>query len=216
MRAIAGTRMVLGVDRLDYTKAHLLERISAFGTLLERYEAWRGKVCLVQIAVPSRADIPEYAEQRARVESIVARVNADYGAGDWVPIRYLYRSYGRAELTHLYRAADVGYVTPLRDGMNLVAKEYVAAQDPERPGVLLLSRFAGAAEELREALLTNPWDREGMAHDLDVALRMSAEERLRRHASLLETVSRNTALTWAESFLAALEGPGSPVARLTT
>jgi alpha,alpha-trehalose-phosphate synthase [UDP-forming]/trehalose-phosphatase len=215
VRAIAGTRMVLGVDRLDYTKG-IPERISAFGTMLERYEAWRGKVCLVQIAVPSRADIPEYAEQRARVESIVARVNADYGAGDWVPIRYLYRSYGRAELTHLYRAADVGYVTPLRDGMNLVAKEYVAAQDPERPGVLLLSRFAGAAEELREALLTNPWDREGMAHDLDVALRMSAEERVRRHASLLETVSRSTALTWAESFLAALEGPGTPVARLTT
>ena len=205
LRAIGAARMVLGVDRLDYTKG-IPERMAAFGMLLERYAEWRGKVCLVQVSVPTRADIPEYAEQRTQVENVVGRINGDFGAGGWVPIRYLYRSYGRPELAQLYRGADVGYVTPLRDGMNLVAKEYVAAQDPQKPGVLLLSRFAGAADELRDALLTNPWDREGTARDLDLALRMPADERARRHASLLEVISRNTALTWAENFLAALDG----------
>jgi trehalose 6-phosphate synthase len=204
MRGIGRAAMVLGVDRLDYTKG-IPERIAAFGLLLARYPDWRGKACLVQISVPSRADIPEYAEQRTQVENTVGRINGEHGAGDWVPIRYLYRSYGRSELSQLYRSADVGYVTPLRDGMNLVAKEYVAAQNPERPGVLLLSRFAGAADELKDALLTNPWDAEGTARDLDVALRMAPEERASRHASLLAVVSRSTALTWAEDFLSALE-----------
>jgi trehalose 6-phosphate synthase len=204
MRAIGPARMVLGVDRLDYTKG-IPERISAFGSMLEQFPEWRRNACLVQVSVPSRADVPEYAEQRSRVENIVGRINGEYAEGDWVPIRYLYRSYGRSELSQLYRAADVGYVTPLRDGMNLVAKEYVAAQDPQRPGVLLLSRFAGAAQELRDALLTNPWDPEGTARDLDQALKMPIEERKRRHASLLDVISKTTALTWAEQFLTALE-----------
>ncbi|HEY8039787.1 MAG TPA: trehalose-6-phosphate synthase, partial [Polyangiaceae bacterium] len=140
----------------------------------------------------------------------VGRLNGEYGEGDWVPIRYLYRSYGRRELSQLYRAADVGYVTPLRDGMNLVAKEYVAAQDPQKPGVLLLSRFAGAADELTDALITNPWDPEGTARDLGVALGMPAEERLRRHTALMGVISRTTALTWAEDFLKALGDTRSP------
>jgi trehalose 6-phosphate synthase len=195
--------LVLGVDRLDYTKG-IPERIDAFGRLLELFPAWRKNVSLVQVSVPSRADIPEYAEQRTLVENAVGRINGEFGEADWVPIRYLYRSYGRAQLSELYRLADVGYVTPLRDGMNLVAKEYVAAQDPRDPGVLLLSRFAGAAEELRDAVLTNPWYASGTARDLDRALRMPVEERLRRHAALLEIVSRTTALTWAEDFLTAL------------
>jgi alpha,alpha-trehalose-phosphate synthase [UDP-forming]/trehalose-phosphatase len=203
VRAIGPSRLVLGVDRLDYTKG-IPERIDAFGRLLELFPEWRRNVSLVQVSVPSRADIAEYAEQRTLVENSVGRINGEFGQADWVPIRYLYRSYGRAQLSELYRLADVGYVTPLRDGMNLVAKEYVAAQDPKDPGVLLLSRFAGAAEELRDAVLTNPWDPEGTARDLDRVLRMSDEERTRRHASLLETVSRTTALTWAEDFLAAL------------
>jgi trehalose 6-phosphate synthase len=203
MRAIGAARMVLGVDRLDYTKG-IPERITAFGSLLEQYPEWRRNACLVQVSVPSRADIPEYAEQRSRVENIVGRLNGDYGEADWVPIRYLYRSYGRSQLSELYRAADVGYVTPLRDGMNLVAKEYVAAQDPKKPGVLVLSRFAGAAEELRDALIVNPWDPEGTARGLDQALKMPLEERARRHAKLLEVISKTTAITWAEDFLAAL------------
>jgi alpha,alpha-trehalose-phosphate synthase [UDP-forming]/trehalose-phosphatase len=204
LQAITGRRLVLGVDRLDYTKG-IPERLTAFGRLLATCPEWRRKVCLVQVSVPSRADVPEYAQQRARVEQIVGNINGDFGEADWVPIRYLYRSYGMDVLAQLYRAADVGYVTPLRDGMNLVAKEYVAAQDPERPGALLLSRFAGAADELDAALLTNPYDVEGMARDLDRALRMDLRERRERHAFLRAAVERTTALTWAEDFLRALQ-----------
>ena len=121
-----------------------------------------------------------------------------------MPIRYLYRSYNHVQLAHLYRAADVALVTPLRDGMNLVAKEFVAAQDPAKPGVLLLSRFAGAAAELTDAVLTNPYHVDSLARDLDTALRMPHEERLARHGRLLSAVTRTTALTWAEGFLQAL------------
>jgi trehalose-6-phosphate synthase len=164
---------------------------------------WRGRVSPVQIYVPSRADVPEYAEQRRRIENIVGRVNGEYGEAAWVPVRYLYRSYSHAQLAELYRAAAVGYVTPLRDGMNLVAKEFVAAQEPAEPGVLL-SRFAGAAAELTDAVLTNPWHADGMARDLDRALRMELAERQERHRRLLAVVSRTTATTWAEDFLEAL------------
>jgi trehalose 6-phosphate synthase len=125
------------------------------------------------------------------------------GAGH--QLRHLYRTYGRNQLAQLYRAADVGYVTPLRDGMNLVAKEYVAAQDPASRGVLLLSRFAGAAAELRAAVLTNPYHRDGMARDLDRALRLPLEERRARYQELYAAIARSTAVTWAEDFLAALE-----------
>ncbi len=202
-RSLGECQLVLGVDRLDYTKG-IPERIEAFGRLLEIHPEWRRRVCFVQVSVPSRAEIDEYAEQRSRIENSVGRINGTFGEADWVPIRYLYRSYGRSELNELYRTADVGYVTPLRDGMNLVAKEFVAAQDPMEPGVLLLSRFAGAAEELTDALLTNPWDIEGVVHDLDRALRMPLAERKVRHTALLEVVSRRTALNWAQDFVRAL------------
>ena len=203
LRAIAPSRLVLGVDRLDYTKG-IPERLEAFGRLLELYPEWRGRVSLVQISVPSRADVPEYAEQRQRIETIVGRINGEYGEAAWVPVRYLYRSYSHAQLAELYRAAAVGYVTPLRDGMNLVAKEFVAAQEPAEPGVLLLSKFAGAAAELKDAVLTNPWHADGMARDLDRALRMELAERQERHHNLLAVVSRTTATTWAEDFIEAL------------
>ncbi len=203
MRSLGHSRLVLGVDRLDYTKG-IPERLIAFGKLLHRFPEWRGKVSLVQVSVPSRADVPLYAEQRASIESIVGRINGELGEAAWVPIRYLYRSYGKSQLTQLYRAASVGYVTPLRDGMNLVAKEYVAAQDPENPGVLLLSQFAGAAVEMRDAVLTNPYHADGMARDLDRALRMDLDERKSRHAKLLVGVQRSNAVTWAEGFLDAL------------
>ena len=204
LRDVGDRKLVVGVDRLDYTKG-IPERLEAFGRMLAAHPSWRGRVCLVQVSVPSRADVPEYAAQRAAVESIVGRVNGEYSETGWVPIRYLYRSYGIDVLAQLYRAAHVGYVTPLRDGMNLVAKEYVAAQAPEDPGVLLLSRFAGAAEELRAAVLTNPYDGSGMAEDLARALAMPLEERRARHAALLAVVSGTTAVTWAERFLEQLE-----------
>lgn len=203
MRSLGDAALVLGVDRLDYTKG-IPERLIAFGRLLEMKPEWRRRVSLVQVSVPSRADVPLYAEQRATIESIVGRINGEFGEASWVPIRYLYRSYPHAQLAQLYRAARVGYVTPLRDGMNLVAKEYVAAQDPENPGVLLLSQFAGAAVEMRDAVITNPYHADGMARDLDRSLRMSHEERKARHVRLLATVQRSNAVTWAEGFLDAL------------
>jgi trehalose 6-phosphate synthase len=203
LRAIAPSRLVLGVDRLDYTKG-ITERLDAFGRLLELYPEWRGRVSLVQISVPSRADVPGYAKQRRHIENTVGRINGEYGDAAWVPVRYLYRSYSHAQLAELYRAAEVGYVTPLRDGMNLVAKEFVAAQNPAQPGVLMLSKFAGAAAELKDAVLTNPLHRDGMARDLDRALRMESVERQERHRKLLAVVSRTTAATWAEDFVEAL------------
>jgi trehalose 6-phosphate synthase len=204
LQAVAGTRLVLGVDRLDYTKG-IPERLEAFARLLTRFPEWRRKVSLVQISVPSRADVLEYQEQRHRVEAAVGRINGEFGEADWMPVRYLYRSYRRDQLSRFYRAADVCLVTPLRDGMNLVAKEFVAAQVPDQPGVLMLSRFAGAAAELTDAVLTNPFHPDGMAADLDRALRMPATERRERHARLLAAVHRSTAITWAEAFVTALE-----------
>lgn len=198
------SRKILGVDRLDYTKG-IPERLLAFGRMLELFPEWRGKTSFLQVSVPTREDVPEYAEQRSRVETVVGRINGEFGEADWVPIRYLYRSYSRDQLAFLYRSADVGCVTPLRDGMNLVAKEYVAAQNPENPGVLVLSSFAGAAQEMPDAVLTNPWYVDGLARDLDRALRMPLEERKSRHARLLASVTRSTALTWARDFLTTLE-----------
>ncbi len=205
LQSISPSRLILGVDRLDYTKG-IPNRLLAFGRMLELFPEWRGKVSLVQVSVPSRADIPDYAEQRSLIEAAVGRINGEYGEARWVPVRYLYRSYERNQLSQLYRAADVGYVTPLRDGMNLVAKEYVAAQDVANPGALLLSRFAGAAEEMKDAVLTNPYHQDGMARDLDRALRMPLAERQERHGKLLAVVSRTTAVSWAEEYLRALEG----------
>jgi alpha,alpha-trehalose-phosphate synthase [UDP-forming]/trehalose-phosphatase len=196
-------RLMLGVDRLDYSKG-VPERLEAFERLLERHGEWRGRVCFVQISVPSRADIPEYAELRDRVEHLVGRINGRFGEANWVPVRYLYRSYDHGVLAQLYRIADVGVVTPLRDGMNLVAKEFVASQDADRPGVLVLSRFAGAANELSDAILANPYHRDGLADDLHRALSMPADERRRRHAALLATVLARTPRGWAAEFLAAL------------
>jgi trehalose 6-phosphate synthase len=204
MRAgLGGRKLLLGVDRLDYSKG-VPERLEAFERLLERHARWRRQVTMVQVSVPTRADVPAYAELRQRVENLVGRINGRFGDADWVPVRYLYRSYDHAVLAQLYRAADVAVVTPLRDGMNLVAKEFVAAQDPAQPGALVLSRFAGAAESLRDAVLTNPYHRDGLADDLDRALAMPLEERRARHARMLAAVLGCTAEGWAASFLTAL------------
>jgi len=198
---IGSRRLLLGVDRLDYSKG-IPERLDAYERMLDRTPEWRGKVTLVQIAVPSRAELPDYVELRSRIESMVGRINGKYGETDWVPIRYLYRSYDHQVLAQLYRMADVALVTPLRDGMNLVAKEFVAAQDPSHPGVLVLSQYAGAAEELSAALLTNPFHPEGLASDIERALRMPVEERLQRHRSLSAVVTgAGTPATWASEYL---------------
>jgi trehalose 6-phosphate synthase len=202
-RMARGRRIVIGVDRLDYTKG-LVERCRAFEIFLREHPEWHDRVTYLQIASPSRANLPEYQSERAELENLVSRINGELGRIDWMPMRYIHGSYSRDELARFYRQADVALVTPLRDGMNLVAKEYVAAQRPDQPGVLILSRFAGAADSLREALRVNPYVPAECAGALATALAMGPEERRRRHEALLERVRAESAAAWAESFLAAL------------
>lgn len=193
-------KIILGVDRLDYTKG-IPQRILSFEALLKNHPFYRNKVCMFQICAPSRSRVPEYIAQKETVESNVGRINGEYADYDWVPIRYLYRSYPQDHLSVFYRESHVCLVTPLRDGMNLVAKEYLAAQIPEDPGVLVLSRFTGAAEELTEAVLVNPYLPEDVADGIDRALSMPLQERVERHEILQEKVQRHTAEWWFKTFL---------------
>jgi trehalose 6-phosphate synthase len=209
--ALGARRMILGVDRLDYSKG-IPERLLAFETLLEHYPEWRRQISLVQISVPSREEVPEYAELRIAVEKLVGRINGRFGEADWVPVRYLYRSFDHRVLAQLYRLADIALVTPLRDGLNLVAKEFIAAQRAESPGVLVLSKFAGAAAELRHAVLTNPYHADGLAADLDLALRMPVPERKRRQELLASVVGETTPHRWAAAFLGRLREAWRPTA----
>ncbi len=211
-RVLRGRRLVLGVDRLDYTKG-IPERVLAFEDLITRYPAWRKKVCFIQIASPSRTMVAEYVEQRKLLESLVGRVNGEHAEHDWVPIRYLYRYYPRPVLSRFYREADIGLVTPLRDGMNLVAKEYVAAQRPDSPGVLILSRCAGAAEDLPEALIVNPYIPAEVADAMARALEMPLEERVRRHRALLARVVENDVHDWGRRFMQDLKRGRGTAAR---
>jgi trehalose 6-phosphate synthase len=199
-RVVRGRRLILGVDRLDYTKG-IPERILAFEDLIRRHPEWRKKVSFVQIASPSRTRVPLYAEQKKLVDALVGRINGEMAEHDWVPIRYLFRSYRRELLARFYRDADVGLVTPLRDGMNLVAKEFVAAQRREDPGVLVLSRFAGAAEDLPEAVIVNPYLPSDTADGIAQALVMPLGERRERHRALLARVLHGTSEGWARRFL---------------
>ena len=162
VESLGERELVIGVDRLDYSKG-LMQRMDAFERFYELHAEWRGKVTYLQIAPTSRSEIPEYPELEQAVGGAAGRINGKYGEVAWTPIRYLNRTYSRSALAGLYRSARAALVTPLRDGMNLVAKEYVAAQDPDDPGVLILSRFAGAAAECEQALLVNPYDPESVA-----------------------------------------------------
>jgi trehalose 6-phosphate synthase len=197
--------LAIGVDRLDYTKG-LPQRIAGFGKLLERFPRHRGKVTFLQVAPVSRGDVAQYRALRRELDEGVGRINGQYAEPDWAPIRYLTRGVPRPLLAGYMRLARIGLVTPLRDGMNLVAKEYVAAQDPADPGVLILSRFAGAALELDGALLVNPLDPDDIAEALDVAMDMPAEERLDRWRRMHAAVVATTASIWCRRFLSALEG----------
>jgi trehalose 6-phosphate synthase len=199
-----GRKQIVGVDRLDYSKG-IPERLRAFDRLLKEYPEHRGKVNLLQIAPLSRSEVDAYAALKREIEELAGSINGAYGQLDWTPIQIMTRGFSRRGLAGLYRACDVALVTPLRDGMNLVAKEYVAAQDPDNPGVLVLSRFAGAARELTEALIVNPHDTAGMADTLKQAIEMPLEERIERWRALNETVSKVSAHKWATDFLAALE-----------
>jgi trehalose 6-phosphate synthase len=196
-------RLLLGVERMDYSKG-LPQRIKAFRQLLQNYPENLGSATLIQIAAPSRESVDAYAALRHELESLCGSVNGDFGELDWMPVRYIHRSVARKRLPGLYRAADVALVTPLRDGMNLVAKEFIAAQNPEDPGVLVLSRFAGAAEQMREALLVNPYDTTRTAETMQRALQMPLEERQRRHQALLQQIREQDVHWWRKRFLNAL------------
>jgi trehalose 6-phosphate synthase len=203
VESLAGRTMMIGVDRLDYSKG-LAQRLDAFDRFLALYPDWRGQVTYLQITPKSRSEIQEYAEMERTISEAAGRINGAYGEVAWTPIRYVNRAYGRGALAGLYRSSRVGLVTPLRDGMNLVAKEYIAAQDPEDPGVLILSRFAGAAAECSAALLVNPYDPESVATSIAHALSMPLEERRTRHEALYHVISENDLKSWGELFLATL------------
>ena len=192
--------MMVGVDRLDYSKG-LEERMLGYEQFLHDNPALRGEVFLVQVTPISRDLVDSYQDIRARLDALAGRINGEYADMDWQPIRYLNRSYRRDQLAGIYRAARVCLVTPLRDGMNLVAKEYVAAQNPEDPGVLILSRFAGAAEQMGEALLVNPFSREEVADAIKRALRMPLKERVRKWQALMKVVRDTDVSIWRDRFV---------------
>jgi trehalose 6-phosphate synthase/phosphatase len=194
--------LVLGLDRLDYTKG-VPRRLLAFQQLLRRYPEWQGHVKLIQLAVPSRTSLRAYRRLRDEVERLVSRINGEFATPSWTPIQYLHRHVDDETLLTLYRAADVMLVTPLRDGMNLVAKEFVACRGDE-DGVLVLSEFAGAADELTDAVIVNPYDVDGVADALNDALSMSGVERRRRMRRLRDVVFRHDIGRWAAGFVETL------------
>jgi len=198
---------IIGIDRLDYTKG-LPQKFKAFAKALEDNPELRGRVVLSQFAPPTRESVEAYADIRAELEALSGSINGRFGEIDWIPINYIHRAIARSELRSLYRSSRVGWVSPLRDGMNLVAKEYVVSQDPRDPGVLLLSKFAGAAEQLTEALIVNPYDVGEMAAMLVKALRMPLDERIARHGALLAKITATDAARWSSSFIAQLKKAG--------
>jgi trehalose 6-phosphate synthase len=213
MESLAGRALIIGVDRLDYSKG-IANRLSAFERFLQTRRDWRGKVTYLQIAPKSRTEIPEYAVIEQGIGAAAGRINGAYGEADWTPIRYVNRAYSRSTLAGLYRGARAGLVTPLRDGMNLVAKEYVAAQNPDDPGVLILSRFAGAAHECKAALLVNPYDPDSVAAAIGQALAMPLAERRERQQANFQVLLRNDIEYWAHRYLSELEREPAAVSRL--
>ena len=205
-RMIASTAfrsLIVGVDRLDYSKG-LEQRLLGYEQFLKDNPEMRSEVLLLQVTPISRDEVETYQDMRGRLDSLAGRINGAYAEMDWQPIRYLNRTYRRDQLAGIYRAARVGLVTPLRDGMNLVAKEYVCAQDPENPGVLILSRFAGAAADMTEALIVNPFSREELSDAIQRALTMPLEERRQRWSALMQVVRDTDVSIWRDDFVDAL------------
>ena len=198
---------IIGIDRLDYTKG-LPQKFKSYGKFLEEYPEYRRRIVLSQFAPPTRESVEAYADIKAELESLAGSINGRFGELDWVPINYIHRTIPRAELRDVYRSSRIGWVTPLMDGMNLVAKEYIACQDPADPGVLILSKFAGAAEQLAAAVLVNPYDLNDLVHGLRIALEMPLEERSARHAQLLDIVRKSDSNAWSRSYFSALMKAG--------
>jgi trehalose 6-phosphate synthase len=203
IRSLEHRALAIGVDRLDYSKG-LPQRFEAFAHFFSQHPERRSKITFLQIAPPSREEVPEYRELRSRLERLAGATNGRYAEPDWMPIRYVNRSFSQATLAGFYRAADIAVVTPLRDGMNLVAKEYVAAQAADDPGVLILSSFAGAADELTQAIIINPFDADDIANSLEIALTMPLAERRERWQAMFDYLVRNDVAAWRAAFLHAL------------
>jgi trehalose 6-phosphate synthase len=197
--------LIIGVDRLDYSKG-LHQRFLSYERLLEKYPNTQNNVTLMQIAPPTRVGVRAYDEIRAELEQDSGRINGRFASSDWVPIRYLNKGISRKPLMGFFRNANVGLVTPVRDGMNLVAKEYVVAQDPDDPGMLVLSSLAGAACELTDAVIVNPYDRDSVADGIATAITMSLDERRERHASMMRILEKNDITAWRTRFVNALLG----------
>jgi trehalose 6-phosphate synthase len=210
LASLSGRAMIIGVDRLDYSKG-IDARIDAFEQFLAANTEWHNNVTYLQITPKSRSTIQEYAAMERLVSEKVGKVNGNYGEASWTPIRYINRTHSRTALAGLYHAARAALVTPLRDGMNLVAKEYVAAQNPEDPGVLILSRFAGAAVECKPALLVNPYDAASVGATIARALSMPLEERRARQDALMKIIAQSDINDWPDLFLSQLSG-GMPAA----
>ena len=210
-RSLQGQKLILGVDRMDPTKG-LLQRLNGFRRLLETRPDWRRRTTLLQVAAESRKEVTAYRDLRLALDREAGAINSEWGEADWTPLRIVARGGTRDVMAGYMREARVGLVTPLRDGMNLVAKEYVAAQDPQDPGVLILSKFAGAARQLTAALLVNPHDPDELADAMDTALRMGLPERQDRWQTLWRAIEGTSASAWGRSFLAALIRTGNAVA----
>jgi trehalose 6-phosphate synthase len=205
-QSLLGRQLLLGVDRLDYSKG-LIERFNSYQALLNSTPELQGNITFVQIAPLSRINVAAYADIRDALERSAGHINGQFADADWTPIRYLNKDFSHQTLSGFLRIADVAVVTPVRDGMNLVAKEFVAAQDPESPGVLVLSSLAGAAQELSGgALLVNPYDKIAVAQALNQALAMPLDERRTRHTRMLEALHNNSIFRWHETFIVALKG----------
>lgn len=199
-RELGDAKNIIACERLDYSKG-IPDRFLAYEHFLEHYPQQRGKIRYTQIAPTSRGEVQAYQTIRHQLETEAGRINSQYGTMSWTPLYYLNQHFDRRLLMKIFRLTDIALITPLRDGMNLVAKEYLAAQDPTNPGVLILSKFAGAACELKQALLVNPYDRHDVAQAISHAVHMPKQERVERHARMMEILTQQTTTRWRETFL---------------
>ena len=203
VKSLGGRELLIGVDRLDYSKG-LLQRFLSYERLLEKYPNAQKVVTLMQIAPPTRTGVRAYDDIRSELEQASGRINGRFAETNWVPIRYLNKGVARKPLMGFFRNASAALVTPVRDGMNLVAKEFMAAQDPEDPGIVVLSSLAGAARELTDAVIVNPYDRDEVADGIATAISMPVEERRERHAAMMAILRKNDITAWRTRFVEAL------------
>lgn len=213
LRSLVSRTLITGVDRLDYSKG-LVERFRAYGRLLERYSDYHGHIVFMQIAEPSRADVPEYQALRRTLEALAGEINGRYSDYDWVPLRYINKGFARSTVLGFLALSRVGLITSLRDGMNLVAKEFIAAQDPGDPGALVLSKLAGAARELKDAILVNPYEIDDVAEGIARAIEMPMSERRRRWENSMRVLRRNDITAWRRGFINMLRDCAADKAKL--